>query len=192
MSVDEQLRIRLDQILPKITQKEFLSGEGRGNEIGFYIFEYPPEQELMVRKHVSFMLERIKKHYGLRVMNVNLFDLIIDYLKERKLIDKSIEIEQKKGAIELQKALKAPLKAENAIKLFTEQARPSEMDLVFMTGVGSAWPLLRTHTLLNNLQSVMGDTPLITFYPGRYDGQHVKLFGKLKSNPYYRAFQLVP
>ena len=57
---------------------------------------------------------------------------------------------------------------------------------------GLVWPLLRTHSLLNNLQPVMGNTPLLLFYPGRYDGQSLRLFGKLKNNNYYRAFKLVP
>ena len=30
------------------------------------------------------------------------------------------------------------------------------------------------------------------FYPGRYDGQSLRLFGKLKNTNYYRAFKLVP
>ena len=192
VSVDEKLQARLDQILPLITREEFLRSEGRGNEIGFHIFEYPPAEELMVRQHVDFMVERIKKHYGLKVVNVNLFELIVNHLKDRNLLDRSITLEQTKGPKELQRALKAPLKAENAIKLFVEYAKPQDVDLVFMTGIGNAWPLLRAHTLLNNLQTVMGDTPLITFYPGRFDGQHVQLFGKLQSNPYYRAFRLVP
>lgn len=38
----------------------------------------------------------------------------------------------------------------------------------------------------------MGHTPLVMFYPGRYDGQSLCLFGKLKNDNYYRAFRLVP
>ena len=57
--------------------------------------------------------------------------------------------------------------------------------------LGSVWPLLRTHSLLNNLHPVMGKTSLVVFYPGRYDGQSLRLFGKLKINNYYRAFKLV-
>jgi Domain of unknown function (DUF1788) len=45
--------------------------------------------------------------------------------------------------------------------------------------------------LLNNLQPVMGNTPLLLFYPGRYDGQSLRLFGKLKNNNYYRAFKRI-
>jgi bacteriophage exclusion system BrxB-like protein len=76
--------------------------------------------------------------------------------------------------------------------LFAEVAQPEQHDLVIVSGVGSVWPLLRSHSLLNNLQPVMGKTPLVMFYPGRYDGQSLRLFGKLKNNNYYRAFKLVP
>ena len=40
---------RLNKILPRIISDEFLSGSGIGNEIAFYIFDYPPEDELSVR-----------------------------------------------------------------------------------------------------------------------------------------------
>lgn len=63
---------------------------------------------------------------------------------------------------------------------------------MLMSGVGSAFPLLRSHNLLNNLHPVMGDTPLVVFYPGTYDGQSLSLFGQIKQDNYYRAFKLVP
>ena len=75
---------------------------------------------------------------------------------------------------------------------FAEAADPAGHDLIIASGAGLVWPLLRTHSLLNNLQPVMGNTPLLLFYPGRYDGQSLRLFGKLKNNNYYRAFKLVP
>ena len=80
----------------------------------------------------------------------------------------------------------------SSASFFAEVAQPEQHDLVIVSGVGSVWPLLRSHTLLNNLQPVMGKTPLVMFYPGRYDGQSLRLFGKLKNNNYYRAFKLVP
>jgi hypothetical protein len=191
VKLDEKLQSRLDQILDKITTKDFVSGKGLGNEIAFYIFDYSPEHEITVRKHIKFMLERIKSHTDLKVVSMDLFVLIVEHLKERGLLDRSIKLEQKKGRVGLQKALKAPLKPENLVRLFKDKAKPSEHDLVFVTGVGNAWPSVRSHSLLNNLQPVMGNTPLILFYPGRFDGQTVQLFGKLKSNPYYRAFRLI-
>jgi hypothetical protein len=33
---------RLNRILPRLTSNELLNNKGLGNEIGFYIFDYPP------------------------------------------------------------------------------------------------------------------------------------------------------
>lgn len=192
VTLDERLQSRLDQLFGKITTEDFVSGKGLCNEIAFYIFDYPPEREIAVRKHVAFVLDRIKSHTNLNAVCVDLFRLIIEHLKERDLLDRSIDLEQKRGSAELKKALKAPLKPEKLVKLFEDKARPSEHDLVLVTGIGNAYPLVRSHSLLNNLQPVMGNTPLVLFYPGRFDGQTVQLFGKLKSNSYYRAFRLIP
>src|SRR5204862_4877842 len=133
-----------------------------------------------------------KQKHGLRVKHVNLFDFVLDYLKSRKLLDKAIQMQREKGDGTLKSALAGPLHESKLGALFAEAARPDQHDLVIVSGVGTVWPLLRTHSLLNNLQPVMGDTPLVVFYPGRYDGQSLRLFGKLKNNNYYRAFKLVP
>ena len=89
-------------------------------------------------------------------------------------------------------ALWAPLHERKLAQLFAEVAPPAEYDLILVSGVGSVWPLMRSHSLLNNLHAVMGSTPLVLFYPGRYDGQSLRLFGILQSKNYYRAFKLVP
>ena len=77
------------------------------------------------------------------------------------------------------------------IAAFAAYAHPDQHDLVLVSGVGSVYPFLRAHTLLNNLQPVMGKTPLVLFYPGKYDRKSLKMFNRLNSNNYYRAFKLV-
>lgn len=187
----DSLTQRMNEILTKVASTEFLSGKGLGNEIAFYIFDYPPEAELRVREHIRFLLTHIPKtRPGIRITHINLFDLVIDYLQERNLLQKSFKMQQEKGDLALQKALNGPLKPEKLVERFAESVRPEEHDLVLVSGVGSVWPLVRSHTLLNNLQTVMGQTPLVIFYPGRYDGQTLRLFGKIKSANYYRAFRL--
>ena len=191
--MSDRLTDRLNEILPKITSDDFLSSRGLGNEIAFYIFDYPPQQELRVRDHVRFLLEQIPRHKpDLRVAHVNLFDLVIDHLKDRKLLERSFQMQREKGDAALEKALNSPLKAEKLAQIFVDCVRPTEQDLVLVTGVGSVWPLVRTHTLLNNLHPVMKSTPLVMFYPGKYDGQTIQLFGRIKSKNYYRAFRLAP
>jgi len=191
--MSEALNERLDKILPRVISNDLLMGTGIGNEIAFYIFDYPPEEELRVREHICFLLDHIPKQKpGLRVVHINLFDFVLDYLKSRNLLDKAITMQREKGDAPLLKALSGPLDENKIASCFAEVAKPGEHDLVILSGVGSVWPLLRSHTLLNNLHPIMGRTPLVMFYPGRYDGQSLRLFGKLKNTNYYRAFKLVP
>ena len=194
---------RLNQILPKLTSNDFLTARGIGNEIAFYIFDYGPEDELRVREHIRFLLDHLPKNRpGLRVAHVNLFDFLIHYLKERNLLEKSFRLQREKGNDALLKALKGILHEEKIAQRFAGIAKPAEHDLVLISGIGSAYPLLRSHTLLSNLHAIMGQTPLVMFYPGRYDTQTLRLFGKSglaggsaeerkKKTNYYRAFRLI-
>jgi len=187
------LNERLDQILPKVISEDFLAGKGLGNEIGFWIFDYLPQDELAVRQHIdSLMTQFHLQRPGLRVAHVNLFDLLLDYLRDRKLLDKAIEMQRAKGDEALLKALAAPLHGKHIAAFLAKRHPPQELDLMLMSGVGSAFPLLRSHALLNNLHPIMGETPLVLFYPGAYDGQSLSLFGQIQQDNYYRAFKLVP
>jgi hypothetical protein len=189
----QSLTERLNQILPTITHSDFLNGKGLGNEIAFHIFDYAPEHELQVRSHIDDLIQQLAKTSpDLKVIHINLFDLILDYLKQRNYLDKVLQTQQQKGDIAVQKILTTLLQAEKLLPLFKKTAAPEKHDLVLVSGVGSVYPLLRTHSLLNNLHSVMGKTPLILFFPGNYDGQALKLFGTLHDDNYYRAFKLIP
>jgi len=184
---------RLNQILDRLTSNDLLQGTGLGNELAFYIFDYPPEEELLVRDHIKVLLNLLpKKQPDVKFIHINLFELLIKYLKNRNLLDRAIMLQRGKGDKETFKALKAPLDAGRIAKVFTEEARPVEHDLVLVSGVGSVYPLIRTHSLLSNLHPLMDSTPLVMFYPGVYSGQWLRLFGRLDEDNYYRAFQLVP
>jgi len=189
----DRLTDRLNQILPRIASDDFLKGRGLGNEIAFYVFDYPPEDELRIREYINFLVKQLpRKRPGFRVHHVNLFELTVDYLERRNLLQKGFEMQLQRGDDALLKALAAPLHASKLAPVFREAAQPDEVDLVLVSGVGNAWPLLRTHSLLANLHPLMGATPLVMFFPGRYDGHVLQLFGRLKDNHYYRAFSLVP
>jgi len=196
---------RLNQILPRIASEDFLRGAGLGNELAFHIFDYPPEEEIRVRAHVNWLLEQLpKKRPGIRVVHVNLFDFLIGYLRERKLLDRAFALQRKDGDTALLRALRGPLSDDRMKEAFTQVCQPEGQDLVLMTGVGGAYPIIRVHSLLNNLHTVMGQTPLVLFYPGQYDGVCLRLFGKSSlatgttgsasagPAPYYRAFRLIP
>jgi len=191
--MSDPLTDRLNRVLPKVTSDDFLRGKGLGNEIAFYIFDYPPEAELRIREHIAFLLDHIpKQRAGLRVVHINLLDFVIEYLRQRKLLDKAMEMQKTKGDAFVLKQLATLLHPNKLAPAFAEVAQPDQHDLVLVSGVGSVYPMLRAHSLLNNLHAVMGQTPLVLSHPGRYDGQALRLFGKLKNDHYYRAFTLVP
>ena len=188
----EKLDERLNQIPQKITSEGFLRGNGIGNEVPFYIFDYPAEAELKMREYVSFLLGHLaKNNASFRVKHVNLFELVLHTLTAKGLLDKSFEKERREGSVSLLNSLKSLFEGPKLASAFVAAVKPREFDLVLISGVGSVFPIVRTHSLLSSLQAEMGRTPLLMFYPGVYDGQYVRLFGKLKG-PYYRAFKLVP
>ena len=89
---------RLNQILPKITSDDFLCGRGLGNEIAFFIFDYPAEEELRVRQHVHFLVEHIPKHKPkLKLTHVNLFSFLIEYLEEEGILEDAVLKQRNEG-----------------------------------------------------------------------------------------------
>lgn len=198
MSAD--LTSRLTQIMPRITSSSFLSNSGRGNEISCHIFDYPANQELLVRDHLELMLTQLKsQHLTLKVLHLNLLQVITDYLEHRALFEKAIELQKSKGDAEVLHALKGPLSAEKIRDFIAQENDLAGSDLIFISGVGSSWPMLRTHNLLNCLHKVIEETPLVLFYPGIFDGVSLNLFGSIaqdtsrpKNQAYYRAFRLLP
>lgn len=185
---------RLNQILPKITSNDFLNSKGLGNEIGFWVFDYPPDQELPMRDFLaSTVLPSLKKlQPPIRPIEVNLFDFTVQILEERKLLDKAIEMQRTKGDAAVMTALRPLLKEDKLAQKLVSLVDLEQIDLLILSGVGSVYPMLRTHTLLSALHPLMGRTPLLMFYPGRYDGYSLRLFNQLSEDHYYRAFRLVP
>ena len=185
---------RLNQILPKISSDEFLNSKGLGNEIGFWIFDYPPEREMEMRDFLNrTVLPSLNKSQPpIRAGVINLFDLVIQLLQERQLLDKAIDMQQTKGDEAVMAALRPVLKEDKLAQKVVAMVDLDNIDLLILWGVGSAYPMLRTHTLLSALHPLMGRTPLLMFYPGRYDGYSLRLFNKLSEDHYYRAFRLIP
>jgi hypothetical protein len=188
------LEERLNQILPRVTSRDFLDSKGLGNEIGFWIFDYPPERELEVRDFVNGTVipALTKQSPPFKAAAVDLLKLVTDLLEQRKLLDKAIEMQKAKGDESTLAALRAVLKEDKLAQKIAQQYDIAALDLLILSGVGAVYPMLRTHTLLSALHPIMGNTPLLMFFPGKYDGHSLRLFNTLAEDHYYRAFRLVP
>jgi hypothetical protein len=187
----KHIGVRLDQILPKIETEDFLKNQGLGNEIGFYVFDYPPESELEVRDHIKFMTDKLNKR-GRVFSNINLFATIIELLDTRKLTERAFKVQKERGDDALFNALKGPLEQNRIADFIASKIDQESTEFILLHGLGSAWPIVRGHGLLNALHAKVGNVPTVLFYPGEYDGTALKPFGKIESNNYYRAFKLVP
>ena len=185
---------RLEQIIPRIKSDGFFEGRRLGNELNFHIFDYNPKDEMIVREYIEMMKRKLNKEYETyQVIEVNLYQAIIDILNTKGFLEKNFEFEDKKGSEfvfdKTRKALRLTLANDLLVNYIKERVEPHH--IVLMTGVGQAYPIIRSHSILNNLHHVLDQNPLIMFFPGRYDGQSLSLFNLIKDDNYYRAFRLV-
>ncbi|RTR26290.1 DUF1788 domain-containing protein [Robertmurraya yapensis] len=184
------LNAKLDQIIPKIKEDKFIEGRGLGNEISFYVFDYEPQDELVVRDYIK----HIKKEFGYegsnrRIIEFDLYKMLLEITKDKRIFERIFEMEERQGKDQLFKAMTTFAKPEVFLRKIKEQM--DDYNVVFLTGIGKVYPFVRSHNILNNLQEVLDNVPVIMFFPGKYDGQSLQLFGKFKDDNYYRAFRLV-
>jgi hypothetical protein len=185
---------RLDQILPIITGERFREIKGLGNEIAFYIFDYDPKDEMIVREHIAFLKQKINSTgTEIQIKEFDLYEIMLEILESKGYLDKVFQMEQQKGSAAIIKAIKTTLRLTQNNDLVVDyiRQRVEPNDIVFLTGVGKVWPIIRSHTILNVLHSVLDHVPLIMFYPGTFSGQDLHLFDEISDQNYYRAFKLV-
>lgn len=190
MTLDE----RFDRAEAIIKKPSFRENKGLGNEVGYYIFDYPAERELLVRERIAYMKRKNEQSTDeYRIVEFDLYNIIIDILQQKGYLEKCFEFEKTRGFDRITKAVGNMLRItakDSMIVSHIEKTTP-EKSIVFLTGIGKCYPILRAHTVLNNLHQVIDHVPVVLFYPGKYDGQDLMLFSEIKDDNYYRAFQLV-
>ena len=170
---------RLDRMEEMVRKPSFRESIGRANAVNHWIFDYPPGQELEVRERVR-QLERKN-------------DIMIDYLESKDFLEKCVAFEQKQGLERIARAVNSSMKINDADSLIVRHIREHtpENAVVFLTGIGKCYPILRSHKVLHTLRQSFGQVPVVLFYPGVYDEQQLLLFGKIKDDNYFQAFRLV-
>ncbi len=181
---------RLEQIIPRIQSESFIQNKGLGNEIGFYIFDYDPADEMLVRDYIKHIKNKFNyEGSNRRILEYDLYKILLDIIREKKIFDQILLMEEKRGQAQLANAIRQAASLKDYIEKMTFQQKPG--DVIFLTGVGKVYPFMRSHQILNNLQEVLEKLPVVLFFPGSYDGQSLKLFNRFQDENYYHAFQLV-
>lgn len=186
---------RFQHLLAVISGNRFLQMTGIGKEVPFYICPYKPEDALdieRIQKQLSNQLEQS----GVRVLSINLYDLSMNILKKdgdfewlianEQRLPKQRILEEIQGILDVQTVL---------VQEIGKQLNSNEYDVLFLSGVGEVYPYIRSHNVLNNLQSVAKQRPTLMFFPGAYTqtletGASLDLFGRLNDDKYYRAFNI--
>ena len=190
MDIDE----KLSKIEPKIKEPSFLENKGLSNEVGYYIFDYDPKYELKVRDEVSRIKEKINNsHYSFKIVEFDLYEIIINILKDKGYLEELFLFEEEEGLDFSVDAVKSLLKLNSEDNLIVNHIieRTSDNCVVFLTGVGKAYPILRSHNVLNNLHQKLDKVPVVLFFPGKYSGTDLILFNTVEGSNYYRAFPLI-
>lgn len=192
----ENLDPKFETIFKQVSSEKFLMLQGLSGEVPFFISTYNPEQENEVSAKIKTLINRLQIN-GITALEFNLYDIAIDLLQERNLIDKIKTTEKSMGKDKLFSALQNVLDTERyLIPAIEKRMRESDetdsndSKMVLVTGVGTVFPFIRSHTVLNNLQNIVKDRPMLMFFPGLYDGHQLNLFGKMKDDNHYRAFNI--
>lgn len=133
---------------------------------------------------------------GVRVLEINLYDLSYELLQARAIWERVITLEASITKDELKELLQGVLDPEShLVPAISARIANSDFDVMFLSGVGEVFPYIRSHNVLNNLQKVAKEKPTIMFFPGVYThslefGASLDLFGRLHEDRYYRAFNI--
>lgn len=191
---ERSLNERLIELEDRMGSIEALTRYGTANDLKFYIFDYNPKDELAIRKEVKKLKDKNSE-----IIEFDLYEMMMEIIDEEGYMDDVIRMEKEYDKNLLLSEIFQPLLAveesdNRLIEMFKERAADDGSKIVLITGVGKSYPIIRSHTILNNLQSVFRKNPVVMMYPGRYEIKNsmtLRLFERLDDDNYYRAFPLV-
>lgn len=179
-----------------ISSERFLHKQGLGNEVPFFICAFDAEDGLNLGEDREDLIARLG-HAGVRVLDIDLYDLSIKILEDRGIFAQILEVEAETDKAELKELLQGVLDPQDhLIPAIARRIEEIPHDVIFLSGIGEVYPYLRSHNVLNNLQSTAKDRPTVMFFPGKYThalatGASLELFGLLHDDKYYRAFNIM-
>ena len=184
---------KLNLIEPRIKNPEFIEKIRSGQIVPFYILDYDPQDEFMVREHISILKDKVnKENANIKIKVVDLYDLLLECLQEKGFLEKSLKAESEKGTERVFEAIKNALGLKKETNIYIDKIvnRINPEDVVFLTGVGKAFPIIRTHKVISCLKPIIRRNPIIVMYPGTYINNELSLFGEIDKD-YYQAYKFI-
>ncbi|MCY0967161.1 DUF1788 domain-containing protein [Parathalassolituus penaei] len=186
---------RFEHLLSVTSGERFLKMQGLGNEVPFFICSYAASEAVAISKLQKQLIARLAER-GISVLHLNLYDLCIEIFKAEGIWERVLEVEPEESKEDFIELLQGVLDPEsNLVPLMAQKIAATEHQIMVLSGVGEVFPYIRSHNVLNNLQKVAKDRPTLMFFPGEYthsleSGASLDLFGLLRDDKYYRAFNI--
>lgn len=171
----------------------FLKMEGLSKEVPFFIYHYPPAWAREVDDLRDRVITKLRSDDGLNVVEINLYDLSVQLLRQRGVWDRVLALESEMDKAEFRETLQGMLDPHDHLApAIRDRLKREPSDMVFLVGIGEVFPFIRTHTVLENLQSVVTGRPMLAWFPGTYEftqasGHQLRALNLSTSDSYYRA-----
>ena len=190
---------RLSHLFSVVSGERFLKMEGY-NEVPFFICPHHPNETAQMERLQRQLINQLEQA-GIQLLEINLYDLSIEILKEdddfQFYIDEEPNLTKAKFLEEFQGILDVQ---DVIIPRIADQLSQADYQVLILSGVGEVFPYLRSHNILNNLQSTAKTHPTVMFFPGDYKhslehGASLDLFAPARkladdSDKYYRAYNI--
>lgn len=190
MTIQEITHNKFAHVLKVVSSDSFLKMDALGGEIPFWIAPYEIEAHDQVEVEIKNLQTKLA-NTGIKIELIDLFELSCSIIEANIGLEKMFEVEKRKDKEKFKRALQSTVNIhDRLIPAIIERLSASEPQILLIKGVSSVYPFIRSHTVLNNLQSAVKHIPTVMFFSGAYSGNSLNLFGLMKDDNYYRAFNI--
>ena len=190
MTIQEITHNKFAHVLKVVSSDSFLKMDALGGEIPFWLAPYEIEAHDQVEVEIKNLQTKLA-NTGIKIELIDLFELSCSIIEANIGLEKMFEVEKRKDKEKFKRALQSTVNIhDRLIPAIIERLSASEPQILLIKGVSSVYPFIRSHTVLNNLQSAVKHIPTVMFFSGAYSGNTLNLFGLMKDDNYYRAFNI--
>ncbi|MGJ3847282.1 DUF1788 domain-containing protein [Levilactobacillus brevis] len=187
------LKKKFQDLREKIQTQSFQENRGLSNEVGYYIFDYDPEKELYVRGEIGDIIRQEKAApTGVTIQVFDLFTIMLTIVDQFGYREAFIDLEKSNGITQvidwMNNIMEMNEEHNLVVQYISDHLNKDGPTIVFITGVGQVYPIIRAHKVLNTMTQVIDQIPVMVFYPGNYNSVRLQAFGELQEDNYYRAF----
>jgi len=186
--------LKLKHLREKVADPDFQQSRGLSTEVAYYIVAFSPPDQPLVTEEIGSMRQQLNREtVGIDIVEFNLYHIMWELLDDMGIREDVLAMEESDGIDYLTEQLNNALEmtsSENMFVQYMQRHLPKTPVVVFVTGIGEIFPLIRAHKVLNTMHQIVTSVPVVFFYPGTYDNLSLSMFGESKEDNYYRAFQI--